>query len=122
LEAATVARNDRKDAPRAALSDLAFHVLLALRDGAGHGYEIGRKVEELSEGRLDPTTGALYQALRRLVEDELIAHAEAPEGVDPRRKYVTLTKAGRRAVAEEAERLERLVRVAKGEVPLPGQV
>ena len=44
------------------LSELAFHILLALGDGPSHGYAIGKEVEERSGGRLDPATGALYQA------------------------------------------------------------
>ena len=43
-----------------ALSDLAFHVLLALANEPSHGYAIGKEVEEQSGGRLDPTTGTLY--------------------------------------------------------------
>ena len=56
-----------------ALSDLAFHILLALATAPSHGYAIGKDVEQQSSGRLDPTTGALYQALRRLADDGLIA-------------------------------------------------
>ena len=55
------------------MSDLEFHVLLALGEGPSHGYAIGKAMEEQSGGRLDPTTGALYQVLRRLSDDELIA-------------------------------------------------
>jgi DNA-binding PadR family transcriptional regulator len=95
------------------LSDLAFHVLLALGDGPSHGYAIGKDVDQRSGGRLDPTTGALYQALRRLAEDGLIAPADAPDDADPRRKYFALTREGRRAAAKEAERLDALVRTAR---------
>jgi DNA-binding PadR family transcriptional regulator len=97
----------------AALSDLAFHILLALGDGPSHGYAIGKDIEERSGGRLDPTTGALYQALRRLKDDGLIASAAGPEDTDPRRKYFVLTSQGRRAGAAEAARLDGLVRVAR---------
>lgn len=97
----------------AALSDLAFHILLALGEGPSHGYAIGKDVEERSGGRLDPTTGALYQALRRLAEDGLIAAAEGPGDADARRKYFALTRHGRRAAANEARRLDALVRVAR---------
>jgi DNA-binding PadR family transcriptional regulator len=68
-------------------------------------------VEEQSGGRLDPTTGALYQALRRLTEDGLIAPAEGPG--DARRNYFALTRQGRRAAANEAKRLDALVRAAR---------
>jgi DNA-binding PadR family transcriptional regulator len=95
------------------VSDLAFHILLALGDGPSHGYAIGKDVETRSGGRLDPTTGALYQALRRLADDGLIAPVEAPDDADPRRKYFALTREGRRAAAKEAERLDALVRTAR---------
>ena len=94
-------------------SDLAFHILLALGDGPSHGYAIGKDVEERSGGRLDPSTGALYQALHRLVEDGLVTGVAGPKGVDARRKYFALTAAGRRAAADEAERLDALVRIAR---------
>jgi DNA-binding PadR family transcriptional regulator len=97
----------------AALSDLAFHILLALGDGPSHGYAIGKDVEERSAGRLDPATGALYQALRRLEENGLIGAAPGPREADPRRKYFALTATGRRAAAAEAQRLDALVRAAR---------
>ena len=99
--------------PVPALPDLVFHVLLALGPGPSHGYAIGKDVEEQSGGRLDPTTGALYQVLRRLTEDNLVTPVDGPGDVDARRKYFALTKAGRRAAAQEAERLAALVRAAR---------
>jgi DNA-binding PadR family transcriptional regulator len=99
--------------PRPALSDLAFHVLLALGDGPSHGYAIGKFIEEQSAGRLDPTTGALYQALKRLADEGLIEPADGPGSADARRKYFALTRQGRRAAAAEARRLDALVRAAR---------
>jgi PadR family transcriptional regulator PadR len=95
------------------LSDLAFHVLLALGDGPSHGYAIGKAVEEQSGGRLDPTTGALYQQLRRLSEDGLIVEVDGPKDADARRRYFTLAAPGRKAAAAEAARLDGLVRTAR---------
>ena len=95
------------------LSDLAFHILLSLGDGPSHGYAIGKAVEEQSGGRLDPTTGALYQALRRLAEDGLINEVDGPKDVDARRRYFALSAQGRKAAGAEAARLDALVRVAR---------
>jgi DNA-binding PadR family transcriptional regulator len=97
----------------AVLSDLAFHILLSLGEGPSHGYAIGKDVEERSGGRLNPATGALYQALQRLADDRLIAPADGPADADARRKYFTLTPQGRQAAAAEAERLDGLVRLAR---------
>ena len=76
------------------LSDLAFHVLLALGEGPSHGYAIGKAVEEQSGGRLDPTTGALYQVLRRLSEDGFIAEVDGPKDADARGAISRLTRPG----------------------------
>lgn len=96
------------------LGNLHFHILLALGDGPAHGYAMGKEIEARSDGTLDPTTGALYQALRRLAEDGLIEPVASPvDGGDGRRKYFALTGRGREAVAGEAARLELLVRAAR---------
>lgn len=95
------------------MSDLEFHVLLALGEGPSHGYAIGKAIEEQSEGRLDPTTGALYQVLRRLSDEEWISAVPTPKDTDPRRRYFVLTSQGRRAAAAEAARLDALVRMAR---------
>ena len=95
------------------MTDLEFHVLLVLGDGPSHGYAIGKLVEQQSDGRLDPTTGALYQTLRRLTEQGLIAAADAPGDADVRRKYFALTRQGRRVAGAEAQRLDGLVRAAR---------
>jgi len=99
--------------PRPALTDLAFHILIALGSGPAHGYAIGKDVEAQSGGRLDPSTGTLYQALHRLKEEGLIASVEPPERSDERRKYFQLTERGRRAAEAEARRLHTLVRTAR---------
>lgn len=97
------------------MTELALHVLLALADGPAHGYAIGKDIEARSAGRLDPTTGALYQALKRLSESKLIEAAPPPadDSGDARRKYFAITRAGRAAAAEELERLDRIVRTGR---------
>ena len=99
--------------PLPPLTPAEFQVLVALADGEKHGYAIGKAIEEQSGGRLDPTTGALYQTLRRLSEDGLIGEADGPKDVDARRRYFSLTPSGRRAAAAEAARLDALVRTAR---------
>ena len=95
------------------MSDLEFHLLLALADGPSHGYAIGKAIEEQSGGRLDPTTGALYQVLRRLSDEGLIIGVATPKDTDPRRRYFSLSPHGRREAAAEAARLDALVRMAR---------
>ena len=101
--------------PMPELGLLDFHVLLALGDGPAHGYAIGKELEARTGGRLNPTTGTLYQALKRLVASGLIEPREVDpaESGDSRRKVFALTRLGKRAAAEEAKRLEALVQVAR---------
>jgi DNA-binding PadR family transcriptional regulator len=104
------------------LGDLAFLILLALGDGPAHGYAVGKEVSARSAGRLDPTTGALYQALRRLAEGGLLAPAASPAGeVDARRKYFRITPLGRRVATAEAERLDAMVAAARAKHLFPAQ-
>lgn len=104
------------------LSDLSFHVLLALGAGPSHGYAVGKEIERRSGGRLSPATGSLYQALRRLHRDGLIEEGERPRRiavVDARRQYFQLTPFGRRVFAMEARRLEALLSAAREMQLLP---
>lgn len=92
------------------LGNLPFRVLLALSEDPAHGYRIGKEVEARSEGRLSPTTGTLYQVLRRLTGEGLIEPAPAPdESTDSRRQYFQLTRLGRAVARSEAHRLNELV-------------
>jgi DNA-binding PadR family transcriptional regulator len=96
------------------LSELAFQLLLALGNGASHGYALGKDIEERTLGRLNPTTGSLYQSLKRLKDDGLIEETDPGEGsLDARRKYFQFTPLGRRVMALEVERLEALVSLAR---------
>jgi DNA-binding PadR family transcriptional regulator len=58
----------------------------------------------------------LYRVIKRLLADGLVSESdrrEAPDLDDERRRYYRLTPAGRKVAVAEAERLERLVTVAR---------
>ena len=95
---------------------LQTHILLAVGNGPAHGYAIGKEIEERSDGRIDPSTGALYQALKTLEGEGLVSSVDAPDGAggDTRRNYFAITAAGRRALAAEIKRMDDLVSVARG--------
>jgi DNA-binding PadR family transcriptional regulator len=95
------------------LTPLAFQVLLALADGNRHGYAIIKEVEERSGGQVKLRTGTLYTLLQRLLDETLIAEAEAPPSPDKpedsRRRYYSLTPLGDAVLRAEAQRLEALL-------------
>lgn len=93
------------------LTPLSTAILFALANGASHGYAIITEIESLTEGDMKPSTGSMYLALHRLLEDGMIAESRGPSG-DARRKYYRLTDAGRSAAKSEAKRLAQLVRAA----------
>jgi len=94
------------------LSAATFHVLLALRNGARHGYAIMRDVEQLSEGVVRLGPGTLYSAIKRLLADGLIVESEdRPDSRqdDERRRYYQLTDLGDRVYVAEVARLKNLI-------------
>ena len=79
---------DDDASPRPALTDLAFHILIALGIGPAHGYAIGKDVGRAIRWSARPDTGTLYQALHRLKKEGLIGSVEPPERSDERRRYI----------------------------------
>ena len=97
-----------------------FHILLALSERPLHGLGIAERVETASDGRVRLGPGTLYRSLKEMVGSGLIREVDAPEpGADPRRRYYALTSLGLRVAEDEAERLERLVGVARDRNLLP---
>ena len=97
------------------LTPAVVHVLLALAGGERHGYAILKDVERQSNQRLRFGPGTIYGTLQRLMEAGWVEESNGPAStVDERRRYYRLTRGGREALAAEIDRLEALVRVARG--------
>jgi DNA-binding PadR family transcriptional regulator len=96
---------------------LEFQVLLVLMDGDLHGYGIAKEIEEKDTGlgRIFPTN--LYRRLRDMAGKGLLTEAETPAGAQKR--LFSITRFGREAARAEAERMEALVRSARGHRLLP---
>ena len=98
------------------LRPIEFHVLLALAGEERHGYAILQEVAAMTDGELQPEPGTLYRALHRMLKDGWVvesARRPAADLDDERRRYYRLTPVGRRVASAEAERLSRLVAVAR---------
>ena len=94
------------------LSPLTMAILLALADGDRHGYALMQDIEAQTDGALKPGTGSLYAGLQRLMGDALIAEADGEPGADRRRRYYSITEAGRDIARAEAQRMLRVLNVA----------
>jgi DNA-binding PadR family transcriptional regulator len=105
------------------LSPAVFHILLALAAGEMHGYAIMHEVAILSDGQVSIGPGTLYGSIKKMLADGLIQESHRrpdPELDDERRRYYRITEEGRRFLGAEAERLSRLVRVARNRRLLGG--
>ena len=83
-------------------------VLRTLQAGPRHGWAISQHIEQLSESVLVVTQGSLYPALYRLEEQGLIEAEWGSSENNRRAKYYRLTRAGRKRLASETEKWERL--------------
>ena|SRR5579884_3865567 len=93
------------------LTEPVFLILTSLAAQPRHGYALLQDVERISNGRVILSTGTLYGALRRLLEDGLIARFEQEDTSREKQAY-QLTAQGRRQMKLELERLKQLTRAA----------
>lgn len=94
-----------------AVSEPVLLVLLSLAEQPRHGYAILKDIEAMSGGRVLLSTGTLYGALQRLLDNDWIERV--PEDNAPRdRRTYRLTSRGRRNLQIEIERMRQLTKVA----------
>ena len=100
---------------RLPLREPTLFILLSLSPSPKHGYAILKEVEALSEGRVRLSTGTLYGAIKRLLDDGWICRADdpLPYVTKRQRKAYALTEQGRWILNAEIERLRKLVNVAQ---------
>lgn len=102
--------------PNAPLTPAMFHVLLALAGDDLHGYAILKEVALRTASEVKLSTGTLYGIIKRLLNDGLISELRsrpAAANDDERRRYYRLTPKGRDVAAAEAERMARVVELAR---------
>lgn len=97
------------------LTESTYFILLSLSPKPKHGYAIMKDVQELSDNRIVLSTGTLYGALKRLLEQGWIIRMEDtnPKGNIRDRKIYKLSEHGRRVLKDEIARLRTLLSAAK---------
>ncbi|MGA3242193.1 MAG: PadR family transcriptional regulator [Bryobacteraceae bacterium] len=73
-----------------------------------HGWAIAQRIRQMSGSVLQVGQGALYPSLHKLEQNGWISSEWAVSENNRRAKYYTLTKAGRKALEQEAAQWERL--------------
>ncbi len=94
-----------------AVSEPVLLVLLSLAEQPRHGYAILKDIESMSGGRVLLSTGTLYGALQRLLDNGWIERVVEDNTPRDRRTY-RLTSRGRRNLQMEIERMRQLTKVA----------
>jgi PadR family transcriptional regulator, regulatory protein PadR len=78
-----------------------FLVLSLLEARPRHGYDLGKRIEARSKGRIQFRIGSLYPILCRLEDRGLIAGRWVERAGERRRRYYRLTAAGRKFLAAQ---------------------
>ena len=76
-------------------------ILAQLESRPSHGYEIAQQIEARSGGAVSFHVASLYPILYRLERRGLIAGRWVEKAGQRRRRYYTLTAAGRKVLAEQ---------------------
>src|SRR5439155_24538301 len=76
-------------------------ILALLEERQRHGYEIGRLIEERSDGTINFHVASLYPTLYRLEDQGLIEGRWIEQSGTRRRRYYRLTASGRKALAKQ---------------------
>ncbi len=76
--------------------------------GPLHGYGIARRIEQVSDNRMSLNQGTIYPALLRLQQRGWIQAEWGMSDTNRRAKFYSLTRAGRKQMAEETENWERI--------------
>jgi DNA-binding PadR family transcriptional regulator len=93
------------------LGEPVLWILLSLSDQPRHGYALIKDIEAASDGRVRLSTGTLYGAIRRLLEDSWIEPVELADKSRDKQAY-KLTALGRTRLRQELDRLAHVTRTA----------
>jgi DNA-binding PadR family transcriptional regulator len=93
------------------LTEPVLLILMSLAGKPRHGYALMQDIEVLSTGRVRLSTGTLYGALRRLLEEGWIERFEQEDTSREKQAY-RLTAAGHRQLGQELARMKQLTHAA----------
>lgn len=84
----------------------AFYILLSLQTER-HGYGIGQRVQELTDGDLVIGPGTMYGTLSKMEKDGLIRFTRESD----KKKFYIITELGKEVLQLEKERIRRLYKI-----------
>ena len=96
-------------------------ILRTLQFGPAHGHAVARRIKQTSEEMLQIETGSLYPALHRLEARGWITASWKLSEMGKRARYYSLTNRGRKELAAERTRWEKLSRAIGLVLNPPGE-
>ena len=97
---------DRSEVLQGTLDLMVLKTLDAM--GPLHGYGVARRIEQLSEELLHLNEGTVYASLLRLAQKGWIRSEWGASENKRKARFYSITKAGRKQLAREAESWERI--------------
>ena len=98
---------NRSEVPYGTLDLMVLKTLEAM--GPQHGYGIARRIEQVAQGSLELNQGTIYPALLRLEQRGWISSEWGASDNNRRARFYSITRAGRKQLATEAENWSRTV-------------
>lgn len=92
------------------MSETGFYILFCLQEEM-HGYNITRKVKEMTNGEIIITAGTMYGSLSKMEKDGLISFVKEED----KRKSYRITSLGEEILEIEIKRIERLYKNSRKE-------
>lgn len=92
------------------MTETGFYILFCLQEEM-HGYNIGLRVKDMTNGELTISPGTMYGTLSKMEKDKLISFVKEE---DKRKSYI-ITELGKEVLEIELRRIERLYRNSRGE-------
>jgi PadR family transcriptional regulator, regulatory protein PadR len=83
-------------------------ILKTVALGPMHGWAVGQRIQQISNGVLQVQQGSLYPALHRLEQQGWIRAEWGDSEKNRRAKFYSLTRAGKKRLGEELANWERL--------------
>jgi DNA-binding PadR family transcriptional regulator len=93
------------------LSEPVLWILLSLSEQPRHGYALMKDIEAASDGHVRVSTGTLYGAIRRLLDDAWIEPVDLADRSREKQAY-RLTAQGRTHLRRELDRHAHVTRTA----------
>ena len=92
------------------MTETGFYILFCLTEEM-HGYNIGKKVQDMTGGEVTISPGTMYGSLSKMEKDGLISFVRE----ENKRKIYSITELGRQILDIELRRIERLYKNSIGE-------